>query len=289
MQLPLDHHAVVQGHHVRYWEEGSGTPVVLVHGLGNSVINWRKNVGPLSQHFRVIALDLPGHGLSQMPRSPFDLSHGAAFLSTFLDTLAIPEAHLVGNSMGGILALELSLSRPRRISSLTLVDSAGLGREIALALRIAALPLIGEYLHRPTPNRVRRLVRWMLYDPRHIEVEDLHLRYTYLRRQGSAQALVHYLRTGVGPTGQRSEIRRDSSLSSLTQPALIIWGAQDPLFPPMHGERSAHQIPDSRLHIFNHCGHWPHYEYADDFNELLTGFLKAVASPVAHRQTVTVP
>ncbi len=289
MQLPVDHHVVVQGHDVRYWEEGSGTPLVLVHGLGNSVINWRKNIGSLSEHFRVIALDLPGHGLSQMPRSPFDLSQGATFLSTFLDTLALPETHLVGNSMGGILALELSLSKPSRISSLTLVDSAGLGQEIALALRIAALPLIGEFLHRPTPNRVRRLVRWMLYDPRHIEAEELHLRHTYLRRQGSAQALVRYLRTGVGPTGQRPEIRRDSSLSSLAQPALIIWGAQDPLFPPTHGERSAHQIPNSRLHIFNHCGHWPHYEYADEFNELLTGFLKGVASPVAPRQKITVP
>ena len=289
MHLPQDRYADVQNHRVRYWEEGQGAPIVLVHGLGNSVLNWRKNLEPLGKRFRAIALDLPGHGLSDMPRGWFDLPHGAGFLAAFLDELGIPAAHFVGNSMGGILSLELALTQPERVASLTLADSAGLGRQVAAGLRIATLPLVGEYFQRPSLKRVRGLVRWMLYDPRHVDEEELPIRLGYLERRGSAQALIRYLRTGVSPSGQRPATRRDARLASLTQPTLIAWGAQDPLFPSSHARDAAKKIPRAQLHILDRCGHWPQYEYPDEFNRLLTDFVSSVPFPVARPPTVTVP
>ena len=127
MDLPPDRYATVQDHRVRYWDEGTGAPIVLIHGLANSVLTWRKNIEPLSREFRVIALDLPGHGLSDMPMVRFDLPKGAAFLAAFLDEVGVDRAHLAGNSMGGAIALELALTRPERAASVTLADSAGLG------------------------------------------------------------------------------------------------------------------------------------------------------------------
>ena len=276
MDFPPDRYATVEGHRVRYWEEGAGPAIVFVHGLANSVITWRKNVEALSHHFRVIALDLPGHGLSDMPKVRFGLPEGAAFVASFLDELAVDRAHLVGNSMGGAVALELALARPERAASLTLADSAGLGREIALVLRLGSLPLLGEYARRPTLKGVRNLVRWLVHDPALVDEDELPLRLAYLKREGSAQALLRFLRTGVGLFGQRPGTRRDASLASLSVPTLIFWGAQDPLFPIRQAEQAARAIPGATLHVFDACGHWPQYEHPDEFNRLLGGFVESV-------------
>ena len=278
MDLPPDRYATVRGHSVRYWEAGSGPPIVLVHGLANSVLTWRKNIEPLGRNFRVIALDLPGHGLSDMPKARFDLPKGAAFLAAFLDEVGVERAHLAGNSMGGAIALELALTRPERAASLTLADSAGLGREISVLLRLGALPLLGEYARRPTLKGVRNLVRWMVHDPSLVDEEELPIRLRYLKRRGSAQALLRYLRTGVGLFGQRPATRRDASLASLSVPTLIVWGAQDPLFPTEQARRAAQAVAGAKLHVFDPCGHWPQYEHADAFNRLLGGFVGSVAS-----------
>ena len=273
MHLPPVRDSTVEGHRVRYWEEGAGPPIVLVHGLANSVITWRKNVEALGRDFRVIALDLPGHGLSDMPKVRFDLPTGAAFVAAFLDELSVDRAHLVGNSMGGAVVLELALARPDRTASLTLADSAGLGREIALVLRLGSLPLLGEYARRPTLKGVRNLVRWLVHDPALVDEDELPLRLSYLKREGSAQALLRFLRTGVGLFGQRPATRRDAVLSSLSMPTLIVWGAQDPLFPTTQAQRAVRAIADAKLHVFDRCGHWPQYEHPGEFNRLLGDFV----------------
>lgn len=276
MELPPDRYATIQGHRVRYWEEGAGPPIVLVHGLANSVITWRKNVEALAGQFHVIALDLPGHGLSDMPKVRFDLPTGAVFLAAFLDEVGVDRAHLGGNSMGGAVALELALARPERAASLTLADSAGLGREIAVLLRLGALPFLGEYARRPTLKGVRNLVRWMVHDPSLVDEEELLIRLSYLKRRGSAQALLRYLRTGVGLFGQRPATRRDARLASLSLPTLIVWGAQDPLVPVEQARRAARAIAGARLHVFDRCGHWPQYEHPGEFNRLLGDFVDSV-------------
>ncbi len=276
MDFPPDRYATVEGHRVRYWNEGAGPAIVLVHGLANSVITWRKNVEALSRNFRVIALDLPGHGLSDMPKVRFGLPEGAAFVASFLDELGVDRAHLVGNSMGGAVALELALARPERVASLTLADSAGLGREISLVLRLGSLPLLGEYGRRPTLKGVRNLVRWLVHDPNLVDEDELPLRLSYLKREGSAQALLRFLRTGVGLFGQRPGTRRDAMLTSLSVPTLIVWGAQDPLFPFRQAEEAARAIPGTALHVFDACGHWPQYEHPGEFNRLLGEFVESV-------------
>ena len=276
MDFPPDRYATVEEHHVRYWQEGAGPAIVLVHGLANSVITWRKNVEALSRNSRVIALDLPGHGLSDMPKVRFGLPEGAAFVASFLDEIGVDRAHLVGNSMGGAVALELALARPERTASLTLADSAGLGREISLVLRLGSLPLLGEYARRPTLKGVRNLVRWLVHDPNLVDEDELPLRLSYLKREGSAQALLRFLRTGVGLFGQRPATRRDAVLPSVSVPTLIVWGAQDPLFPVRQAERAAHAIPGATLEVFDRCGHWPQYEHPGEFNRLLGEFVGSV-------------
>lgn len=279
MRTPLvDRYVEVEGHRVRYVETGSGPPLLLVHGLGNSIQTWRKNLDVLGHKFRVIALDLPGHGLSDPPRSRFDLPASTRFLSQFMDCVGIESAHIAGNSMGGIVALELALRQPRRVRSLTLVDSAGLGREIARFLRLGSVPGIGELFDRPSYKRAVKINRWLVYDPACIEDEAVRLWHEYKKRPGATAATLRFLRVGVTLFGQRRRIRRLERLNEIDVPVMVLWGREDPLVPVSHALAAKEAAPKLRLHVFEQCGHWPQVEHPREFNETLTAFIQEVES-----------
>ena len=101
MELPEDRFAVVDGHRLRYWECGSGAPLLLLHGLGNSALVWHKSIPALARKFRVLALDLPGHGLSDMPRARYGLADAAQLAVEFMAASGADRFHVAGNSMGG--------------------------------------------------------------------------------------------------------------------------------------------------------------------------------------------
>ena len=279
MPLPEDRYVEVQGHRIRYWDAGAGPPLVLLHGLGNSVLIWRHTVDPLGRRYRVVALDLPGHGLSDMPRQRFDLPAAANFLAAFLDAVGVSSAHLAGNSMGGLIALELALRQPDRVSSLSLVDSAGLGREIAAFLRLGSIPGVGEYFERPTYGRLYRLHRFLVFDPARIEEEAVAKMVEYRNRPGARQALLEYLRAGVNVLGQRRSILRLSALPSLRAPLMVVWGQEDRLVPAAHAEAVARIAPHARVHVFERCGHWPEIERPTEFNDALAAFLVGAEGP----------
>ncbi len=263
----------VEGQRIRYWESGSGPLLLVLHGLGNSVLTWRSNIEALSQRFRTVALDLPGHGLSDMPVQRFDLSGATRFLMAFMEAIGGGPAYVVGNSMGGIIALELALKAPERVRKLVLVDSVGLGKEIAWFLRLGSVPGIGEYYERPSPQRITNLCRTMVYDRRFVEEDVVAEMYRYRKRPGAPRALLQFLRVGVGLFGQRRAIGRREELSSLRMPLMVVWGRQDKLVPAAHAEAVLEAVPDARVHIFDECGHWPQVEHAEQFNSLVAEFL----------------
>jgi len=279
VNLPKDYYLRVEGHRIRYWRLGAGPPVVLLHGLGNSVLNWRHNVRALSNRYTVYAIDLPGHGLSDIPPVLYDLPTGARFLDAFADGVGIEAAHVIGNSMGGVLAIELALRFPKRVHSIVLIGSAGLGRRLSLlSLRIATLPILGEYVHRPNRRRLRALIDSMLYDPSRMDPEDFEERFGYQSRKGIGRANLAILRYGVNLWGQRSAIYRLDRISDIRSPVLLVWGQHDPLFPLAHARAAHERLPNAKLELFEEAGHWPQYEHPDRFNRLVIDFLAAEAS-----------
>jgi pimeloyl-ACP methyl ester carboxylesterase len=126
----------VQGLEVHYKRAGEGMPLLLVHGDGNDWHEWKKNIGFLSQYFCVYAPDLPGYGLSQYPDFALSPSWGAAFLSDFMKSLDIDNAHIIGHSMGGLVSMHLAMSFPDKVNKLVLIDSAGLGNLDKRATRL---------------------------------------------------------------------------------------------------------------------------------------------------------
>src|SRR5829696_2341674 len=134
----------VDGLPVRYLTGGEEPPLVLLHALGESALDWRWVLPALARTHRVYAVDLPGFGYSAKPSAEYTPAFFARFVGAYLDALGLERTGLVGSSLGGLVALRLALSEPARMSALGLVASAGLGRTVTYALRLPTLPGYGE-------------------------------------------------------------------------------------------------------------------------------------------------
>jgi pimeloyl-ACP methyl ester carboxylesterase len=283
VQAPRDRYVNIGGINTRYWAEGdSGSNVLLVHGLGGSVENWAPNIGPLSRYHRVFALDLLGFGRSdKLPivRSIFDL---VRFIGDFMQAMQIEKASLIGNSLGGGLALQFAIESPEKVTSLVLVDNAGMGRETIRDFKLVSIPLLGEILTRPSRKGMVGLWRKIVYDPSVITGELLDLTYDLATLPGARRALLSTLRAGIGFRGQRDKLTKAllEKIGTIAVPALIIWGRQDRILPVAHAEICRRRLPDSELHLFDNCGHMPQIEHPDEFNRLTLEFLARRAAPV---------
>jgi pimeloyl-ACP methyl ester carboxylesterase len=262
----------VGGLRLRCWDEGAGPAVVLVHGIGASLEYWRYTVPALADRHRVITLDLPGCGFSERGSELPTLEQAADLLAELLDALAIERASFVGNSLGGLIALETALRRPERVDRLILSNSAGLGREVSLFWRLAALPVLGDGLIEL--NRRSALLGGpnLFFDPAG-EPEIVQRCRAWAGRPDLTGTIVGVARQGLDLTGQRPEITRLHRLPELRAPTLIVWGARDWVIPPRHGEQAHRLIPDSRLVVLANCGHCPQLEQPGDFNRIAREFL----------------
>ncbi len=257
-----------------YAVAGEGPPLVLVHGLGGSSVFWQRNVGPLVRHFQVFTLDIPGFGRSEKPRFEYGLSNGIDVLRDFLDAMALENASLVGHSMGGLLCMSMALRFPLRVARLVLVDAAGLGKEVHLPVRLASVPILGELFLGKSRSFIRSEMRSLFYDPSYLTDEFIDDVYETRRSPGARHAFLATLRNGVSFLGIRDAVILQNELHQLTTPTLIVWGAQDRLFPLAHAYAAHEHIRGSTLQVFDKCGHCPHIEKADQFNELVEDFLR---------------
>ena len=126
LPLPPAQTVLVKDRKIVYYEAGKGDVVILLHGLGADSHHWAHNIGPLAQKFRVIALDQIGYGKSDKPVMRYTVGNFADYLHGFMEALQIPKASLVGNSLGGWVALDFSIRHPSMVEKLVLVDAAGL-------------------------------------------------------------------------------------------------------------------------------------------------------------------
>ena len=243
---------------------GSGPPVLLFHGWGGSQAEWQSNLEALARHFKVYAPDLHGHGLSELTFER-NLESGRRLFLAFLESEGLEKVSLIGQSMGGFLALDFALSYPDRVAKLVLVDSAGLGREVNWGLRLLTLPFLGEVVCDLLWPRLRRYL-----------VGRFHITPGVEPGQGG---LARLLRMGVGLGGQKLWPVVRERLPTLKMPTLIMWGERDPLFPVSQAYAAHKAIPGSKLHIFPRCGHVPPVENPSEFNEKLFEFLKETIEP----------
>ncbi|MGD1151539.1 MAG: alpha/beta fold hydrolase [Syntrophales bacterium] len=276
MKMPQDKYITIGNIKTRYWAEGDkGSNVVLIHGLGASADIWMHNISALAEGYRVYAPDLVGFGRSDKPEVKYSPSYMAAFINDFMTALNIENACFMGLSLGGGVALQYQLQFSGNVQRLVLVDSAGLGREMPLAMRLATVPVMGELMLSPSRAGMAFVLKQLVYDPVVITDDLIDLYYELNFSQGAAKTVLSVLRACATIRGGRADVLDPviKNLDNIKIPTLIIWGREDRLFPVGHAYFAREKIPDSHLHIFERCGHMPNFERPEEFNSLVLNFL----------------
>lgn len=267
----------VDGLLTRYLTAGEGPPLVLLHALGESALDWRWVIPKLARTHRVYAPDLPGFGDSAKPSADYSSAFFTRFVASYLDTLKIEHTALVGNSLGGLIALRLALSEPERVRTLSLVSSVGLGREVSYALRSSTLPAYGElaiaWSKTPFGAAQRAWLRSMLLFARSrlAPIEWMREQRRLAQLPGFLEAELATLRALANIGGQR-EVLLDR-LPNLEVPTLVVWGTSDRIFPSSQGREAVARLQDGSLNLIAGCGHLPHIEQPNRFVAALDRFL----------------
>jgi len=280
----VTHEREVLGRRMRYVDSGGeGKPaIVFVHGLGGVWQNWLLNIPPFMDRYRVVAMDLPGFGGSEMPAERISIQGYARAVDALLEAIGVRTATVVGSSMGGFIAAELALAFATRVERLVLVSAAGLSveyqrREPLLSLARMTAPVNA----------------WVFAHRRDIFVRRPRLRRVALQSvvrypERFSAALTWEQLTGTGKPGFVGALDAVMSysfrerLEQIEVPVLIVWGGNDLMVPVGDARRFEQLIgANARKQIFEDTGHAPMLERPTRFNELLAGFVADEAAPEA--------
>ncbi len=264
---------------ITYHCAGSGPVVLLIHGMAGSATTWHQVVPGLAERFTVVAPDLLGHGSSDKPPGDYSLGAFACTLRDLLVALGHERATVVGQSLGGGVAMQFSYQYPERTERLVLVGSGGLGREVNPILRFLSLPGSDAVLRLACAERVRGVIESVGGRAARVGlrpapvVAELWRSYASLADASARRAFLRTLRAVVDPRGQAVSASNRLHLACEV-PTLIVWGDADPIIPVDHASSAHASIPGSRLEIFEGVGHYPHCEAPGRFVEVLGDFIE---------------
>ncbi len=254
----------IHGARIAYQEQGTGPPVLLIHGLGASSVFWKATLPALAARHRVIAPDLPGFGESSRPAVAYSPGIYPPYLVGLLDRLGIPRAAVVGHSMGGLIALRLCRDHPDRVERLALLSSTGMPwPDPPILERVGRLPGIGELI---LGLRSAWATRWVLRRYAVRQPSALTADVLAAMGQASPQAFLQLARTIRG-----EDVR--PWLGTLRLPVLIVWGDRDRVVPLDHGRAMAALIPAAKFVAIPEAGHFVQLEQPEAVNAVLTEFL----------------
>ena len=259
-QGPAGNSVRVLGANLHYVDAGSGSVVVVLHGLADDVGVWESVMPALAAKHRVIALDQIGFGRSDKPLLGYRAGTFVDFLDGFLNELKIDRASLVGNSLGGWIAANFALAHPERIERLVLCDAAGYA-----AVPKTMDPRALNALRLASREDIRYLGPLAFHNKQFYE--DVDLAFKQRVTAGDNYTVNQLLDSMI-----RGEDVLDGRLGAIHKPTLIVWGREDKLIPLNFAERFHKEITGSRLEVIDDCGHMPHVECADKFNHALLKF-----------------
>jgi pimeloyl-ACP methyl ester carboxylesterase len=281
MYIPTDRMIKIGTVNTRYWMEGEGSPVILIHGISNSIEDWLLNFKGISGQHRVFALDLIGHGRTDKPLSAsYEITDLARFLKDFMDALDIKSAHLVGHSLGGAISLKVALDYPSYCNKLVLVDSGGLAQECSIVLRLLSVPGLGEFLGsifmQGDLEKRMSMLRKSWPDPETVPDEMIQLKYAATLWQEISKTFLKTLRAIVNIRGVKRSVFIPivQGLPSLVNPMLVVWGKQDDILPVSQAQIVKDKAPHARVELFENCKHDPMVVDPQRFNQLILEFLK---------------
>lgn len=294
---PFRHHfAHVDGVELHWAELGEASnrpPLVLIHGLTDSHLTWRKVVGELSRDRLVLMPDLPGCGLSGRPNASYGLEWQAKIIAQWLAQLGLSSVDVVGHSYGGGVTQMLLLACPERIRRVVLAASGGLGREVGFWLKFGTFPHFVEHYGQPfmafgTRRALSRLIKRSDTGPEAHDNDrrDIEALSAMNAKRGTARAFSRTVRDVINFRGQTRHFLQRAHEVKVFPPVMVLWGERDTLIPMKHGQDFVAALNHATFKSFPDCGHYLHQEQPHAFEHALREFLDAEH---AERVTLKVP
>lgn len=265
----------------RALEAGSGDHhVILLSGITGHVEGWSRNVLALAeQGLHVHAIDALGHGFTDKPTDiDYIAPNFAAHVIAFMDALGIERADLVGQSLGGWIALYTAKAYPDRVGKLVHVTGAGIlldeqaRAEEAKKVGDAVATVTQRALEAPSRETVRTRLEWLMYRPETVTDELVETRYKIYCLPDSQAAMPKLVAEAPG-AANRPYMLTEADLAALPHETLVLWSDHNPTTPPEVGRRAAEIMPDATFEMIDDCGHWPMFEQPEAFNRVVGAFL----------------
>jgi len=252
-----------------YLAAGSGEPVVLLHGSGPGVsawANWQHTIPGLAKEFRVIAPDTVGYGATSRPDDViYSLRTWTDHIVGFLDALGLERVSLVGNSLGGRMALDMAERHPDRVTRMVLMGSPGVGMAVTDGLKALRA-------YEPSLENMRALLLDYFAVDKSIITDDL----VRIRYEASVETFDAYRSMFSDPRHKGNELGiTEEQARSIRTPALLVHGREDKVVPAEVSWTMLQLLQDADLHVFARCGHWTQIERAREFVEVVSTFLRS--------------
>lgn len=273
--LAADKTVNIDGINIRYRDEGSKDlpAIVMIHGFTSSLETWDALAGELLSDYRIVRLDLPGHGLSdQDPTGNYSNARTVELFTKFSDKLSLENPALVGNSLGGLIAWRTAQSNPSSAAKLILISPGGFSINSVTEDPVAVPMMVKIYLTKAPSAGVKQATSALYGDPalltedRLTQIEDM------MKRSGNGDAF-------VTRAGQFTLPNPESDLASVSTPTLIIWGEKDIMIPPSQGPRFLEAMPYARLINYEGIGHVPQEEAPARLAKDIRDFLSEKETP----------
>jgi len=260
----------VEGLNVHYRSEGSGMPLVLLHGTASSLHTWNVWTDILHKDFTVIRLDLPAFALTgPFKNDDYSIDHYVDFLHKFLEKIDVDSCYLAGNSLGGSIAWSYAVKYPSEVKKLVLLDSGGYPNPAprAWAFRLASTPVINIIARWITPaSMFKKNLTDVYYDDSKVSDSLVQLYQDMLLREGNRQAFIDRAKTQF--------VDNSAKIKEIKIPTLIIWGKEDPWIIEKYAYQFEKDLVNSKLIIYPKVGHVPMEELPVQTAEDTKKFLK---------------
>ena len=253
------------GVRTRCFEKGEGEPVILLHGAGGHAETWVRNLIPLSENFRVLAIDYLGHGFTDKPKTTYNLPNFSKHLLDFMDAAGVKKAHLVGESQGGQISVLTASEHPERVNRLALVVGGIPSNEHGQTAGLNQLQeLTREATGTPTRETIRKRMEWLFHDPKALPDELVDIRLKIYSNPAMPEVL---------QSRDRKIYHLIDRIPKLQAPILFFWTTHNPTCPWPVAFKVHQSVPGSRFVLVDKSGHWPQYERDVEFNRTLLEFL----------------
>lgn len=257
----------------RVLEAGTGEPLILLHGTGGHIEAYARNIKGLSKHFRVLCIDMVGHGYTDKPDRPYGIDFYSDHLLWVIEALGLKEVYLSGESLGGWVAAWFAAHNPGIAKALVLNTPGNVNNkpEVMKALKESTVKAVVEANY----ENVKKRLEWLMHDKSQVTDELIKARYD-IYTQPSYQKAVYNI-VYLQDVEARKQYSWDPSwCGKIDVPTLLCWTSHDPTSTVEEGKPIQAMIPGSEFEVIQDAGHWPQWEKVDEFNKVIIDFFSKV-------------